>query len=111
MEVQSKPWYESVTTWGIVITILSALVSVFGITIGPDTQQAAIDIVPRAVEAINTKNWVELISILVGLVGVVITTVGRSQAAQPIHFMKPFRTKVDHIVEKAPEGSSARVAA
>jgi Na+(H+)/acetate symporter ActP len=111
MEVQSKPWYESVTTWGIVITILSAILSAFGISVGPDTQQAAIDIVPKAVEAIKTKDWIEFISIAVGFVGVVITTVGRTQAAQPIHFMSPFKVKVDHLVEKAPEGSTAKLAA
>ncbi len=111
MEVQSKPWYESITTWGIVITILSAILSAFGITVGPDTQQAAIDIVPKAVEAIGTKNWIELISVLVGFVGIIITGVGRTQAAQPIHFMKPFTVKVDHLVQKAPEGSTARLAA
>lgn len=111
MEVQSKPWYESVSIWGIVITILSGILSVFGINIGPDTQQAAIDIVPKAVEAIKTKDWVESISILVGFVGVIITAVGRNQAAQPVHFMKPFKVKVDHLVEKAPEGSTARLAA
>lgn len=111
MEVQSKPWYESITTWGIVITVLSGILSMFGVTIGPDTQQSAIDIVPKAVEAIHTKNWVELISTIVAFVGVVITCVGRTQAAQPIHFTTPFKVKVDHLVEKAPEDSTARPAA
>lgn len=111
MEVQSKPWYESITTWGIVITVLSGILSMFGVTIGPDTQQSAIDIVPKAVEAIHTKNWVELISTIVAFVGVVITGVGRTQAAQPIHFTTPFKVKVDHLVEKAPEDSTARPAA
>lgn len=111
MEVQSKPFYESVTFWGLVVTVLAAVLSVFGITIGPDTQQAAIDIVPKAVEAIKTKDWIEFISILVSFVGVIITAVGRNQAAQPVHFMKPFKVKVDHLVEKAPEGSTARPAA
>lgn len=111
MEVQSKPFYESVTFWGLVVTVLAAVLSVFGVTIGPDTQQSAIDIVPKAVEAIHTKNWVELISTIVAFVGVVITGVGRTQAAQPIHFSTPFKVKVDHLVEKAPEGSTARPAA
>lgn len=111
MEVQSKPWYESVTTWGIVITVLSAILSAFGMSVGPDTQQAAIDIVPKAVEAIKTKDWIEFISLLVGFVGIVITGVGRNQAAQPIHFIKPFATKIDHLVVKSPEGSTARPAA
>jgi hypothetical protein len=111
MEVQSKPWYESVTTWGLVVTVLAGVLSMFGIAIGPDTQQSAVDFIPKAIEALSTKNWVEFISVLVGFVGVIITGVGRTQAAQPIHFFKPFATKVDHLVVKAPEDSTARPAA
>lgn len=107
MEVQSKPWYESVTTWGIVITLLSGVLSAFGISIGPDTQQAATDAIPRAVEALRMKDWVEFSSILVGLLGVVITTFGRNQAVQPVHFMKPFSARVDPAVVKTVSEPSA----
>ena len=90
MEVQSKPWYESVTIWGVVVTMLSALLGMAGFAISTDTSAAVTNQIPGLIEAISTKNWMSLVSILVALLGTLITTVGRVQGTQPVHFMKPF---------------------
>lgn len=111
MEVQSKPWYESITIWGVLITLVAAALGYMGMNIGPDTTQAAIDIVPKAIEAIKLKDWVELISLIVGLVGSAMATTGRNQAAQPVHFFKPFSVNVDHLVTKGANDSKAKAAA
>jgi hypothetical protein len=90
MEVQSKPWYESVTIWGVVVTMLSALLGVVGYSISTETTAAVTNQIPGLIEAISNKNWVSLASILIALVGSLITTVGRMQGTQPVHFVKPF---------------------
>lgn len=95
MEVKSKPWWESVTVWGVVITAISGILGLFGLAIGPETQQQAIDIVPKAVEALARKDWVAAINAAITFVGVVMTAVGRNQAVQPVHFVKPFTVKVE----------------
>lgn len=95
MEVKSKIWYESVTVWGVVITTLAGILSLFGIAIGPDSQQQAIDIVPKAVEAMMRKDWVAAINAAITFVGIVMTAFGRNQAVQPVHFVKPFTVAVE----------------
>lgn len=101
MQVDSKPWYLSISLWGVMITLMAAGFGALGMNIGPDTTQAAIDIVPKAVEAIQLKNWIELISLIVGLAGTIMTSVGRTAAVQPIHFLTPFKTSIDHLVKPA----------
>lgn len=98
MEVKSKPFWESVSMWGVLITIVAGIGQVIGLNISPDTTQAAIDIVPKAVEAINTKDWIGAINLLVGFVGVVMTTFGRNQAVQPVHFVAPFTVPAEGVV-------------
>lgn len=111
MEIQSKPFYESITIWGVLITLVAAILGYMGMNIGPDTTQAAIDIVPKAIEAIKVKDWVEFISLIIGLVGSAMATTGRNQAAQPVHFFKPFSVKIDHLVSKAANDSKSKLAA
>lgn len=106
MEVKSKPWYESITVWGVIITTISGILGLIGITIGPDTQQQAIDIVPKAVEALARKDWVAAINSVITFVGIVMAAMGRNQAVQPVHFVKSFTVAVEPkvlaVAEKTP---------
>ena len=95
MEVKSKPWYESTTTWGIVITVVAGALSLFGVNVGADTTTAVSDTVPVVIDAVRSQNWTQLITTVFSLIGVIVTTVGRVKAAQPIHFVKPYTVNVD----------------
>lgn len=72
--MESKPWYESITIWGNVVTMLALVAGTLGYTISPEAQAT---IVAAA-------------SALAAAVGTVISIVGRKQADQPVHLFTPF---------------------
>lgn len=95
MEVKSKPWYESTTTWGIAITVISGALALFGVNVGADATSAVSDSVPAVIDAVKSQNWTQLITTVFSIIGVIVTTIGRVKAAQPIHFVKPYTVNVD----------------
>ena len=73
--MDSKPWYESITIWGNVVSMLAIVAGVLGYTISPEAQATIV----AAASALGAA------------VGTVISIVGRKQADQPVHLFTPFK--------------------
>ena len=54
MEDQNqKPWYNSLTLWGAIVTVFAALAGLFGIDIDADTQKQIIEYIILGASAIG----------------------------------------------------------
>lgn len=90
MEVQSKPWYESIGIWGAIVGILGTILSFFNITIAPDVQSSIVDGVTQVATGIAAKDYGAILTGVMALVGSIVSVVGRKQADQPVHFWQPY---------------------
>ena len=79
----TKPWGQSMTIWGALITALSTVVPVLGPAIGLDLTP---DLVRQAGEQV-----VSLVQVIGGLAGTLMTIYGRAraQAALSTKFLEP----------------------
>jgi NADH:ubiquinone oxidoreductase subunit 5 (subunit L)/multisubunit Na+/H+ antiporter MnhA subunit len=101
--LQSKPWWESIRAWGLLVTLAATLAQFMGWTISVATQTQAIQGMTDIANALAQKDWVTVISGLGGLLGLVVTWVGSKQAQQPIHIFTQFEVPIDpHTVTGAP---------
>ena len=72
MEEQTKPWWQSKTIWGALITIIALILSLFGVQIDEQTKQVLIN------------ESVALATAIAGIVGAVLSIYGRIKAKQRI---------------------------
>ena len=72
MEEQTKPWWQSKTIWGALITIIALILSLFGVQIDEQTKQVLIN------------ESVALATAVAGIVGAVLSIYGRIKAKQRI---------------------------
>jgi len=95
-EINSKPWYESLSIWGNVLTAVATVLAFFNIIIPQDTAATAASAVTQIATAWSTKDYGGILTGLIALFGVVMSVTGRTQAVQPVHLFTPFTV--------APEG-------
>lgn len=95
MQQTSKPWYESITVWGVAVALLATIGQFVGFSISADVQAQAVDAASKLATAIATKDWVTVISGVGQTAGLVMALFGRNQASQPVHFLAPFRAAAD----------------
>lgn len=93
--VKSKPWYESVTVWGVGIALLGTVGQFVGYTISPEIQSQAAEALSNVAAAVAAKDWVTLTSAVGQLAGIAMALFGRNQAVQPVHFVQSFTTPVE----------------
>lgn len=72
MDPTAKPWWQSATVWGVVITALSGLLDRYGVSLAPDDQKALVGAIVAVVAPVGI------------LVGVVQTIWGRARAKAPL---------------------------
>lgn len=89
-EVTSKPWYESIGIWGAIIGVLGTVLSFFNIILPEGTTEQVAGAAVQIVTGWTAKDYGSLLTGVMTLVGLVVSVVGRKQADQPVHFLKPF---------------------
>jgi uncharacterized membrane protein len=103
MEMKSKSWLESVTSIGGILAVLASGLGLFGITIPPETVTAVGDAVNQGWVAWQAKDYVGVISGVIGLGSAVLVFLGRYQGEQRIHFATPYTYKVPETVLADPK--------
>lgn len=89
-EVTSKPWYESISIWGAIIGVLGTALSFLNIILPEGASDQAAAAAVQIVTGWTSKDYGSMLTGIMTLVGLVVSIVGRKQADQPVHFMKPF---------------------
>ena len=69
---ETKPWWQSKTIWGAIITIVALILSLFGVQIDEQTKQVLVNEFVAAATAIG------------GIVGAVLSIYGRIKAEKRI---------------------------
>lgn len=100
-EVTSKPWFESISIWGAVIGVLGTVLSFFNILLPEGAAEQAANAAVQVVGAWSSKDYGSMLTGIMTLVGLVVSVVGRKQADQPVHFMKPFTVPTAAPIVKA----------
>ena len=102
MQTTSKPWYESIGIIGGIIAAIGTVLSFFNVVLPSGATDAATTAATQIVTGWSTKDYGSLLTGLMTLVGIIVGIVGRKQADQPVHFMKPFVVQTLAPVEKMP---------
>jgi hypothetical protein len=89
-EVTSKPWYESIGIWGAIIGVIGTVLSFFNVVLPEGSTDQAAGAVTQIVAAWSAKDYGSLLTGLMTLIGLIVSIVGRKQADQPVHFLKPY---------------------
>ena len=75
--MESKQWWKSTTIWGSIFLLASLVLTQFGIDFSPDEQAQAANAVVLAIDAI------------MGVVGIILTVIGRFKAKTKLTLRKP----------------------
>lgn len=102
MEVNSKPWYESLTIWGTIVGVLGTILGFFNVVFPADAQSQAATAITNIAVAWSAKDYGAVLTGVMSLVGLGIAFVGRLQGQQPVHLLKAYTVASEGVTAKPP---------
>ncbi|NJM10628.1 MAG: hypothetical protein HC889_00745 [Synechococcaceae cyanobacterium SM1_2_3] len=96
--VTSKPWFESLTIWGVVSSVLATVLGLVNIVVTPEVQAQLAEGAANVASGLSAKDWGAVLTGVMGLFSAIMVVLGRKQADQPVHFVTPFTVQAAPIV-------------